>query len=157
MALANAVGLALGTASDLVPFVDRVTYPFILALQAIPKVATAPLVIRSGCGMQAKVVTAAVIAFFPLFLKVVTGLKVVDLRRLMLMRSLQASPLQVYLKVGVPSLLPCLFSGLGVALVFRSSAPSWRSSSAPPSAWAASSSSARVASTWRACSRSSSW
>ncbi|MCO5066686.1 MAG: ABC transporter permease [Rhizobiaceae bacterium] len=116
--LAAIGGLALGTASGLFPLFDRLTYPFILAFQAVPKVAIAPLlIIWFGYGIQSKVVTAAVIAFFPLFVNVSAGLKEADPRRLMLMRSLRASPLQTYIKVRLPGLMPYLFSGLEVALV----------------------------------------
>ncbi len=118
-AVAVFAGLVLGTATGLIPLFERVTYPFILGFQAVPKVAIAPLlIIWFGYGLQSKIVTAAVISFFPLFVNVATGLKTVDPRRLLLMRALKASAIQTYLKVRLPSMLPYLFSGLEVALVF---------------------------------------
>jgi NitT/TauT family transport system permease protein len=91
----------------------------VLALQTVPKVAIAPLlIIWFGFGLQSKVLTAALIAFFPVLVNVIAGLRSVDPRRLMLMRALQASPWQTFRKVRLPSMLPYLFAGLEIAMVF---------------------------------------
>lgn len=118
-AIATVVGVALGTAIALLPALDRALYPLLLAFQAVPKVAIAPLlIIWFGYGAHSKAIMAALIAFFPIFINVVTGLHTTDSHRLLLMRALRASPLQTYLKVRLPSMLPYLFAGLEVGIVF---------------------------------------
>ncbi len=113
------LGLVLGVGIALVPFLEKALYPPVLALQTVPKVAIAPLlVIWFGFGMQSKVLTAALIGFFPVVVNVIAGLRSVDARRLMLMRALRASPWQAFLKVRLPSMLPYLFAGLEICMVF---------------------------------------
>ena len=117
--LATVIGLSLGTAIALVPFLDRTFYPILLAFQAVPKVAVAPLlIIWFGYGVHSKVVMAALIAFFPILVNVITGLKTTDSRRVLLMKALRAGPIQIYTKVMMPGMLPYLFAGLEVGIVF---------------------------------------
>jgi NitT/TauT family transport system permease protein len=112
-------GLLVGTAVALVPIVEKTLLPLILSIQTVPKVAVAPLfIIWFGFGIQSKVVTGALIAFFPILINVISGLKSVDPRRILLMRALKASPLQTFLKVRLPNMLPFLFAGLQIGLVF---------------------------------------
>lgn len=118
-AIAVLFGLGLGVAIGLSPAVDRAIYPLLLAFQTIPKVAVAPvLIIWFGYGLHSKAIMAALIAFFPILVNVIAGLKTTDQRRLMLMKSLRARPLQVFMKVRLPSILPYLFAGLEVGIVF---------------------------------------
>jgi NitT/TauT family transport system permease protein len=117
--LAAILGIGLGCAVGLVPKFERVVYPYILALQTIPKVALAPLmIIWVGYGIQSKVLTAGLIAFFPVLVNVVVGLKTVEPRMLLLMRALKAGHLQTFAKVRLPSMLPYLFAGLETAIIF---------------------------------------
>lgn len=117
--LAAITGIALGTAIALFPILERTLYPLVLAFQTVPKVAIAPLfLIWFGFGPQSKIITVATIAFFPILVNVVVGLSTVDSRRILLMRALRASPMTTYLKVRLPSMLPYLFAGLEVAIVF---------------------------------------
>lgn len=117
--LAAILGVGLGCAVGLVPGFERVVYPYILALQTIPKVAVAPLmIIWVGYGIQSKVLTAGLIAFFPILVNVVVGLKTVEPRMLLLMRALKAGHLQTFIKVRLPSMLPYLFAGLETAIIF---------------------------------------
>lgn len=117
--VATIVGVGIGTAVALVPILDRTIYPILLAFQAVPKVAIAPLlIIWFGYGVHSKVVMAALIAFFPILVNVIAGLKTTDSRRVLLMRALRAGPVQIYTKVRLPSMLPYLFAGLEVGIVF---------------------------------------
>jgi NitT/TauT family transport system permease protein len=117
--LAAILGIGLGCAVGLVPRFERIVYPYILALQTIPKVAVAPLmIIWVGYGIQSKVLTAGLIAFFPILVNVVVGLKTVEPRMLLLMRALKAGHLQTFIKVRLPSMLPYLFAGLETAIIF---------------------------------------
>jgi NitT/TauT family transport system permease protein len=117
--LAAVLGIGLGCAVGLSPAFERIVYPYILALQTIPKVAVAPLmIIWVGYGIQSKVLTAGLIAFFPVLVNVVVGLKTVEPRMLLLMRALKANHLQTFVKVRLPSMLPYLFAGLETAVIF---------------------------------------
>jgi NitT/TauT family transport system permease protein len=118
-AFAIVAGILFGTMVALVPLVERMFYPLVLALQTVPKVAVAPLfLIWFGFGMQSKIVTAALIAFFPIFINVVAGLKAVQPQRIQLMRALKASHFKTFMSVRLPSMLPFLFAGLQIGLVF---------------------------------------
>ena len=117
--LAAVLGIGLGCALGLAPRFERIVYPYILALQTIPKVAVAPLmIIWVGYGMQSKVLVAGLIAFFPILVNVMVGLKTVEPRMLLLMRALKAGHLQTFVKVRLPSMLPYLFAGLETAIIF---------------------------------------
>ncbi len=117
--LAAVLGIGLGCAVGLMPWFERIVYPYVLALQTIPKVAVAPLmIIWVGYGIQSKILTAGLIAFFPILVNVVVGLKTVEPRMLLLMRALKAGHVQTFLKVRLPSMLPYLFAGLETAVIF---------------------------------------
>ncbi|MGH7090365.1 MAG: ABC transporter permease [Stellaceae bacterium] len=117
--LASILGIGLGCALGLAPRFERIVYPYILALQTVPKVAVAPLmIIWVGYGIQSKILTAGLIAFFPILVNVVVGLKTVEPRMLLLMRALKAGPLQTFVKVRLPSMLPYLFAGLETGIIF---------------------------------------
>lgn len=117
--LAAVLGIGLGCAVGLLPRFERIVYPYILALQTIPKVAVAPLmIIWVGYGLQSKILTAGLIAFFPVLVNVVVGLKTVEPRMLLLMRALKAGHIQTFFKVRLPSMLPYLFAGLETAIIF---------------------------------------
>lgn len=113
------VGLAVGAAIALIPVVESWAYPYILALQTIPKVAIAPLIIIwFGYGIQSKILMAALISFFPILVNVIAGLKTADPRRLLLMRALKANGWQTFFKVRLPGMLPFYLAGLEVGIVF---------------------------------------
>lgn len=118
-AVAAALGLVLGTFIALNAYVSSAIYPFVLAVQMVPKVAIAPLfLIWFGFGLESKIVTAALLAVFPVLVNVIAGLKSVQPQRLLLMRSLKASAWETFVKVRLPSMLPYLFAGFEVAIVF---------------------------------------
>src|SRR5262249_14842459 len=118
-AIAAVAGVALGAAIAQSRLVERTVYPYLVALQTLPKIAIAPLIIVwAGFGLSSKVVIAALVAFFPVLVNVIVGLKTVDSSRLELMRSLQASRWQVFRLVTFPNALPFVFAGLDIAVVF---------------------------------------
>jgi NitT/TauT family transport system permease protein len=94
-------------------------YPYIVMFQSMPKVALAPLIIVwFGLGLGSKVVSAALIAFFPLLVNTIVGLRSADEDRVDLMRSLGATQMQIFWMLRLPSALPFLMAGLEVAMVF---------------------------------------
>jgi NitT/TauT family transport system permease protein len=85
----------------------------------MPKVALAPLIIVwFGLGLTSKVVNAALVAFFPLMVNTIVGLRSAEEDRINLMRSLAATPLQIFWMLQLPNALPYIFAGLEIAMIF---------------------------------------
>lgn len=91
--------------------------PVLLASQAIPVFALAPiLVLWLGYGMASKVVMAAMIIFFPITMTCFDGLRHTHAGYLELAQTLGASRLQLLLRVRLPNALPSIASGLRMAV-----------------------------------------
>src|SRR3954451_9413781 len=118
-AVGTALAFALGTVVALNRTVEYFLYPFIVMFQAMPKVALAPLIIVwFGLGLTSKVVNAALVAFFPLMVNTIVGLRSAEEDRINLMRSLAATPLQIFWMLQLPNALPYIFAGLEIAMIF---------------------------------------
>lgn len=97
--------------------VEKTLYPILLFAQVVPKIAIAPLfVVWLGFGIAPKIVVAVLIAFFPVVISMVTGLKAVDPEMIQLSATMGAGPLQTFAKIRFPASLPHLFAGLKVAV-----------------------------------------
>jgi NitT/TauT family transport system permease protein len=117
--LAALCGIVLGGLIAQFPLLEKTLYPYLIAIQTTPKVAVAPLFIMwFGFGMTSKVIIAATIAFFPILVNVISGLRSTDPARLELMRSLRATRWQIFTMVRLPSALPMIFAGLNIAIIF---------------------------------------
>jgi len=115
----SALGFLLGTAVAMNRYVDYFLYPYIVMFQSLPKVALAPLiVIWFGLGLSSKVINAALIAFFPLLVNTMVGLRSADEDRISLMRSLAASEGQIFWMLRLPNALPFVMAGLDIAMIF---------------------------------------
>lgn len=91
----------------------RLLYPYFTALQSMPKVAIAPLVvIWFGYGYSSKVVLAALLSFFPMLVNFVEGLKAADEGRLKMMRAMDASRWQMLRYIKIPYAMPFFFAGI---------------------------------------------
>jgi NitT/TauT family transport system permease protein len=118
-AIGAVAGLTIGTMVALNRYVDTLAYPYIVAFQSLPKVALAPLIaVWFGLGMTSKIVNAALIAFFPLLVNVIAGLRSTDEDRISLMRSLAATERQIFWHVRLPGALPFVLAGVDVGIVF---------------------------------------
>jgi NitT/TauT family transport system permease protein len=114
----SALGAGLGAVVAHFARLGRVLRPYVVASQAMPKLALAPvLVLWFGFDLTPKVVVAALISFFPLFENTVAGLQAVDPDQIELFRSLRASRWQTLLKLRLPWATPFVVAGLRVALV----------------------------------------
>ena len=114
-----ALGFFLGTAVAMNRYVEFFFYPYIVMFQSLPKVALAPLiVVWFGLGLTSKVINAALVAFFPLLVNTMVGLKSADEDRVSLMRSLAASNQQIFWMLRLPNALPFVMAGLDVAMIF---------------------------------------
>ncbi|GIL11482.1 MAG: riboflavin transport system permease protein RibX [Chloroflexota bacterium] len=108
--------LVLGYAIAKSSLLDAVLSPLVVALQSTPVVAYAPLlIIWFGSGLTSKIVTGALIVFFPMLINTVVGIRGVpsDLRDLM--RAMQATRWQTFIKLEVPAAMPVLLSGLKIS------------------------------------------
>ena len=98
---------------------ERMLMPLLVMSQSVPKVAIAPLfVVWLGFGILPKVAVAFLVAFFPVLIATVTGLKSVEPEMLDLVRSMGATTRQVIWKVRVPTALPQFFSGAKISICF---------------------------------------
>jgi NitT/TauT family transport system permease protein len=96
---------------------ERLLSPYIVASQAVPIVALAPLlVIWFGTGRLSKVLVCALTIFFPMLVNTIVGVRSVDSDLRDLMRSLRATRWQTLTKLEVPSALPMLLGGLKVSM-----------------------------------------
>ncbi|WP_429586444.1 ABC transporter permease [Paraburkholderia youngii] len=112
------VALVLGTLIALSRRCEYFLYPFILMFQAMPKVALAPLIIIwLGLGLESKVAQAALTAFFPLMVNTIAGLRSADEDRVALMRSLDASEIQIFRMLRIPGAMPYIFAGFEIAMM----------------------------------------
>jgi NitT/TauT family transport system permease protein len=107
------VGVALG--KSLV--VERVLSPYIVAAQAVPILALAPLLdIWFGGGLPARVLVCALIVFFPIAIATMVGIRSTDPQLREMLRSLGATPVQETQRLEIPSALPVIFGGLRVGV-----------------------------------------
>ena len=117
--LASVVGICIGSISSFSERFARALQPILIAVEATPKIALAPLIIVAfGYGMGSKIVLATTVAFFPVFLGTVAGLRAAEQGRLDVLRALGASRLQMFRLVALPGALPHIFAGINVAVVF---------------------------------------
>jgi NitT/TauT family transport system permease protein len=117
-AIGSTLGAVLGLLLSHWPLLGKSWYPYIVGFQSLPKVALAPLmVVWFGFGLEGKVFITAIITFFPVLVNMMAGYQAVEPERIELARSCNASELHLLTKIIIPSCLPFLFAGLGVASV----------------------------------------
>lgn len=117
--IAVLIGVPTAVAITFVPVVEKLFYPILVATQAVPKVAVAPLfLVWFGFGEAPKVAMAAVIAVFPVIVDTAVGLRAIDPDMVRLARSMRAGPLKTFWKVRLPVALPNIFAGLKMAMTF---------------------------------------
>ena len=109
--------VAVGYLLARLPLVERLLSPYLVAAQATPILAIAPLLaLWFGPGIGAKVVICALIVFFPVAIATMVGIRAVDARLLELARSLRATRRQVVTTLEIPAALPSIFGGLRVGV-----------------------------------------
>ena len=115
--LAVVGGLALGLLVGWSRSIYAGLYPLMVGFNAIPKVAIVPiLVIWFGIGTIPAVLTAFLIAFFPIVVNVATGLATIEPETEDVLRALGAKKMDIMLKVGIPRSMPYFFGSLKVAI-----------------------------------------
>jgi NitT/TauT family transport system permease protein len=117
--LGSVIGAALGVWLGVSPFVARLLNPYLYALNALPKVALAPLfVLWFGLGIDSKIALAAALVLFLVFLNTFAGVRQVDQDLVDGARLMGATRIQVITKVILPSALSWLFVGLRVSVPY---------------------------------------
>lgn len=97
--------------------IEKSIYPYFIALQAVPLIAIAPLlVIWFGNGIFGKLAMSAIICFFPIVVNTTVGLKSIKDDEWDLLRLLSASKFQIFTKLRFPSSLPFLFSAMKISI-----------------------------------------
>jgi NitT/TauT family transport system permease protein len=118
-AIGSCLGLVLGSLMAESRTVEKLLMPYAFALQSLPKVAIAPLVvIWFGFGNGSKIAIAALLAFFPVLINSFTGLRSTEPEKIDLMRSLSATRFETYRIVKLPNAAPYIFAGLDMAVVY---------------------------------------
>ena len=114
---AAVLGISLAIVCGLWDLPRRALYPYIITLQVTPRIAIAPILIAwLGFGYTPKIVLAATIAFFPIFVNALTGIVSVDRDSREMFRSLGANRRQTFTHLMLPSSLPVTFAGLKVGM-----------------------------------------
>ncbi|MGW6495254.1 ABC transporter permease [Nonomuraea angiospora] len=115
--LSVAAGVTIAVAVVRFSWLERAVYPLIVLFQVVPKVALAPIfILWFGYGLAPKLTLIVVMAFFPITLNQIVGLKAVDQDLLLLMRSVGSSRNQILTRIQIPASLPYLFAGMRIAI-----------------------------------------
>jgi NitT/TauT family transport system permease protein len=114
LAIAVSVLIAVGIASFRV--IERMFYPLLVALNAVPKLALAPLfVMWMGFEQRPKIVMVLLLCFFPIVISTTYGLTSTPVELVDYARSLGTPRWRIFVKVRLPQALPQVFVGLKVA------------------------------------------
>jgi NitT/TauT family transport system permease protein len=120
-----ALGFAFGAGSAVIvgyalarsALVERLVSPYLVAAQATPILALAPLIaLWFGPGLVGKVLICSLIVFFPVAIATMVGIRAVDARLLELGRSLRATRRQILTTLEIPAALPSILGGMRVGV-----------------------------------------
>lgn len=102
------------------PF-ERAFYPLLVAMQAVPKVAVAPLfALWFGFTLTTRALMAFLLAVFPILISTLVGLNSIAPEKILLARSIGLSRIKTFVKIRLPQALPSMFGGAKVALALAS-------------------------------------
>lgn len=115
-ALGNLAAVAMATAFVYFRILQRMYFPIAVLFNTIPIIAIAPiLVMIFGINMTPKIIISAIICFFPTLVNMIRGLESCSASELELMRVMNASRLELFLRLRLPRSLPYLFSALRIS------------------------------------------
>ncbi|WP_405058156.1 ABC transporter permease [Kribbella sp. NBC_01505] len=116
-ALAIVTGIPIALLIVRSAILERLVYPLLLMVNAIPKLAIAPLlVVWMGFGQAPKVLMVLLMCFFPIVISTAQGMKSTPAELVELLRSLNASRAQEFFKLRIWHAMPQIFTGLKVAI-----------------------------------------
>jgi NitT/TauT family transport system permease protein len=122
----TAIGYAVGCVAAIVAgaalaesrVFEKCFYPYIIALQSMPKAALAPLIIVwCGYGLMSKIVMVALMCFFPLFVNTVVGIRQTDPTLINMMRAFSAPQWLIFFRVKLCAAAGHIFAGLQISIV----------------------------------------
>lgn len=117
--IGSAAGVVFGIGAGEFEAVRRLIYPYLVAIQSLPKVALGPLLATwFGFGLTAKVSLVVLFVFFPVLVNTLQGVVTADPDRIDLLRSLSAGRWQQLWRIRVPSALSFIFTGLELGIVY---------------------------------------
>lgn len=121
--LAFFIGSGAGIATSLVfvtwPAVEKFSDPLLSALNALPRIALAPLfLLWFGLGIWSKVALGASLTYFIVLSSAVAGIRGTNSDHLILARTLGANQRQIFTRITLPNAVPTIFSGLRLGLIY---------------------------------------
>lgn len=117
-AIGALAGMIAGAVVAEVRVASLAFYPLVIAIQSMPTVAIAPLiVVYLGVGLASKIVTVALLCFFPVFVNTVAGFRAADPKLIDLYRAASATRLRMFLDVKLPGAVDHIMASLQIALV----------------------------------------
>jgi NitT/TauT family transport system permease protein len=117
--LASVVGVVIGIALALLPSVEEVVDPYLSALNAMPRIALAPVfIVAFGLTIQAKIALAFTIGLFIMITSARAGVRSVDNEHVRLATVLGAKPHHLFTKILFPVAVPSIFGGLRLAVIY---------------------------------------
>ena len=115
--LGTALGILLAVILWWLPFLNEVMDPYLVVLNALPKIALGPvLIVWIGAGMGAIIVMAVLISLVVTTVTVLAGFTAAAEEKQFLMRTLGASKAQTFLKVVLPAGVPHMMSALKISV-----------------------------------------
>jgi NitT/TauT family transport system permease protein len=115
--LAIVFGVLIGALIGSSRLAYDVGYPLLIGFSSIPKVAVVPIfVLWFGAGTVPAVLTALILAVFPIIVNVAAGLATTEPELEDVMRAMKASKLDILINVGFPRAMPYFFASLKVAV-----------------------------------------
>jgi ABC-type nitrate/sulfonate/bicarbonate transport system permease component len=115
-AVASIFALAVAMAMIQVPVIERILMPIFVALESVPKIAIAPLILLwIGTGLVSQLLVIVSVTFFPIVINAVTGFKNVDRGLINVFRSIKTTRRQTFFRLQLPYALPYVFAGLRIA------------------------------------------
>lgn len=117
--LGTLLAVVFGSVLAMYKRVELLMYPVVVVLQAVPKVAIAPLILLwLGYETKSTVVLVALICFFPIFVGTFVGIRATPPVLLDLFKSLNANSLKLYWHCCLPNAAGSILSGLQVGWGF---------------------------------------
>ncbi len=116
-ALAVFAGIVLGILIAYSRWAEEGVLPILVSFEVIPKIALAPLfLIWLGFGMSPKIAISALIAFFPVLIATVKGIRSVESEMVQWMSTMGAPRWKIFYKLTFPSALPYIFAGMKISI-----------------------------------------
>ncbi len=115
-AIGTFIGFVLALLMNIFSFVEKTVFPYLMAIQMIPILGMAPIVLAVTKDIdKSRIVIAAILTFYPVATNTLAGFKSVEKEKHELMYSIAASKYQIYRKLLIPSCIPYFFTGLKIS------------------------------------------